>query len=230
MLTGASPLSLTQVLAILLRLEFAKSYRNRKAFLPSLFFFGITAFLFSFALQQNTMHLQKTFPGVFWTLALLTFSLMMPSLIKEDDQDGTLALIGRSPLHMAWFIISKGTIHGISMLICFAFVFPLLGLLFQIDSLKIFNAFLLMTIAVFPLSFLTLWGSSLTLRSNTSFLGPFLILPFYIPFFVIGLVALETFLQGGDVVSEAFLLFIGMSLASLPFSITSTVWTLKRHF
>lgn len=182
----------------------------------TLFFFVVTATLFSLALGGEQTVIQRAAPAIIWVSAVLASLLSLETIYHRDAEDGTFDLLLLSPVSpigialakmFAHWIISGLALVAISIIVSQMLFVPASALCVLLPSLLLGTIYM---------SLMGGMGAVLTFGARRpGLLLALLILPLYIPMLILGVMGIEAALA--DLPAKAYLLLqLSLVIAALP--------------
>ncbi len=157
---------------------------RRRENLLSMFFFGtVLLFLFHFSFEIPPERIAEMAPGLLWLAFVFTGTLALTQLFHVETESQCLEALLLCPMDRGAFYLSKVLFNFLLMVLVELVVFPLFGILFNIDFWRhlplLFSIVFLGTIGFCALG--TLF-SALTLRAHAKeLLLPLILFPLIIP-------------------------------------------------
>ncbi|HEY5733314.1 MAG TPA: heme exporter protein CcmB [Gammaproteobacteria bacterium] len=188
--------------------------RDHVTLVNALIFFLIIVSLFAIAMGPDKNLLQKIAPGVLWVSALLSSTLALDMIFREDYEDGTLEqfMISRQPLSVivAAKILAHWLISGIPLIVISIFM----GLFLYLDKtmMSALLATLCLGTPIFSLLGAVLVALTVGLRNSAGLLS-LLILPLYIPILIFSVGAVQNASKGLSIQGELYFLLSLLILA-----------------
>lgn len=166
--------------------------RKRALWAQPVLFFVIILSLFGIGLGLDESMLAKVSPAVIWVSFLLTSLLTVDTLIRIDQEEGTLEQLVLSDYPLWWLLLSKSVAVWIVSCVPLIMLVPLISLAMHLtfhESAILFSTLLVGSPA---LSFIAVLGASLTVAlPRAGLLLALLLLPLYLPVLILGESALE---------------------------------------
>jgi len=188
------------------------SLRKKNESIISILFFIFSILILPLIFQGDQEILKKFLVGIIWFLTLLTIIFSVEKLFENDYEDGTLDQIYISGVPLETIFISKSL--SIWILTCLPIIIlsPLLLLLFDLQTEKIFNIFISLLIGTPILCMIGTVTSALVLGFNKgSSIISLITLPLYIPVLIFGIEATNSEIVFNHIGSE-FKILIGYLL------------------
>jgi heme exporter protein B len=179
-------------------------------------FFILAVVLFPFGVGPEPQLLARIGSGIIWVTALLAALLSLDRLFQGDYEDGSLEVLGLSPLPLEAVVLAKCLAHWLVTGLPLTLVAPVLGLLVNLDPAG-FPVLIAAMLAGTPsLSLIGAVGAALSLGARRGgVLLSLLVLPLYIPVLIFGVAAVEASLSGLSP-RPHLLLLAAMAVAALP--------------
>jgi len=188
-------------------------FRNLSYILSILIFFIITILIFVFSIGPNEEQLKINSIAILWTILILSSSITVNKLLKEDYDDGNFEIYQFSGLSFELIGLSKIITSWILFQLPLLIIVPLISVILNIDQNKIYTLMITMIIGSPILSILTTIASSMILTNNKNLnLGGLIILPMSIPIIIFAVGAVNT---NTDLFAPQVYILISMLLASL---------------
>ena len=200
----------------LLRRDLKLATRDGGALGTALGFYLMVVAILPLGLGPDLNLLSRIAPGILWVALLLAALLSLPRLFEIDDEDGSLEVLATGGLPLELVAATKCLAHWLYTAVPLSLMAPLLGLLLNLD-MAAYPALLATLMAGTPaISFVGAICAVLTLRSRRGgLLVALLVLPFYIPTLIFGVLAINAVQTGGAGFGPPFLLLLAISLVSI---------------
>jgi heme exporter protein B len=200
----------------LLRRDLKLAMRDGGALGTALGFYLMVVAILPLGLGPDLNLLSRIAPGILWVALLLAALLSLPRMFEIDDEDGSLEVLATGGLPLELVAAAKCLAHWLSTAVPLSLMAPLLGLLLNLD-LTAYPALLATLIGGTPaISFIGAICAVLTLRSRRGgLLIALLVLPFYIPTLIFGVMATTAVQTGTSEFGPPFLLLLAISLVSV---------------
>lgn len=191
------PSLFSSALSALFRREVSLLLKGYADMALAVFMFLVVVTLFPFALGGEVALLKATAAGILWVAVLLAALLTIDVVFQRDIDDGTLEALWLSGQSLPGVFAVKAAVMfmlcGVPLLLAAAVVAPALGV--PVDALPVL--LLSLAMGVFYLSFLGGFGAALTAGSlRPAVLLIVIVLPLYVPMFVLGTLAATAALEG----------------------------------
>lgn len=191
----------------------------------TLFFFVLTATLFSIALGGEQGVVGRAAPAILWVSAVLASLLALEGIYHRDAEDGTFDLLMLSPLSPVGIALAKMIAHwivaGLSLVTISLVVSQMLFLPVQQLGTLIYSLLL----GTLYMSLMGGMGAALTFGARRpGLLLALLILPLYVPMLILGVMALEA-----PAATPYLLLQCALATAALPLAAWVTAAALKMN-
>ena len=212
----------------LLRREFLLLTRNKEIFFTLLLFFGLSLFLFPFALSSDASLLKSFGPGLLWVITIFTILSSVEPFYKKDNDNSLLSFYYSQKTPFIFVFFAKIITHFCLMISILAIILPLFGLFFglELKSIAILSASLLLGMP--PLITLIHFAIALTLSTQkTGMLVLVIVLPFIIPILIFG-VGTVTFYETGQTLKQPFMFMSAIFLFVFAFVPWIAAYALKE--
>ncbi len=214
----------------LLRFELIKAMRNKADIFNPLWFFLIVMVLFPLALGPIPALLERIAPGIVWVAALLSSTLALERLFRDDYIDGSLEQLLLSPLPLSVAVLVKVVAHWLVTGLPLILLSPCVMILFGIDSETFIAIALTLLLGTPLLSLIGAIGVALTVGlGKGGVLLSLLILPLYIPVLIFASSAVDAASMGiayvGQLAIMAAMLVLALVLTPLATSAALRVST-----
>lgn len=178
-------------------------------------FFLIVVTLAPFAVGPDLPLLKRIGPAMLWIGALLASLLALDRLLASDRDDGSLDLIGMSPMPLELTVAVKALAHWLTTGLPLAIATPLFALFLNVDGQAALAVALTLLAGTPALTFLGLIGAAatVTLRRGGLLLSV-LVLPLAIPVLIFGVAASNAAITGPLDFGTPFLILCALSLIS----------------
>lgn len=190
------------------------SLRHGSATIMVLGFFIIVVSMFPFAIGPEQKILARISVGVIWVAALLSCLLSLERMFQGDYDDGSLDQFILSPVPLELVVVAKSAAHWLTTSLPLILITPVLGIMMNLPDGAFLPLLVTMLLGTPALSFIGAIGAALTVTLRRGgILLSLLILPFYIPVLIFGVLAVKAAI-GGYPVMEHMMLLAGFSLFS----------------
>ena len=196
-----------EAFSLMLRREFALSFRRRDQLLQPLVFFLIVTTLFPLSLSVQLSLLRDMAPGVLWVAALLASLLSLDALFKNDADDGTLEQLALSGQGLTVLVIAKTLAHWLVSGAALVLVSPVVGEALAVPAEAFPVMMLSLALGTLTLSWLGAIGAALTVglkRGNV--LLSLVVLPLAMPLLIFGAAATDRAISGTNPAGALYLL------------------------
>ena len=196
-----------EAFSLMLRREFAVSFRRRDQLLQPLVFFLIVTTLFPLSLSVQLSLLRDMAPGVLWVAALLASLLSLDALFKNDADDGTLEQLALSGQGLTVLVIAKTLAHWLVSGAALVLVSPVVGEALAVPAEAFPVMMLSLALGTLTLSWLGAIGAALTVglkRGNV--LLSLVVLPLAMPLLIFGAAATDRAISGTNPAGALYLL------------------------
>lgn len=189
-------------------------------------FFVIAVVMFPFGVGPEPNILARIAAGVIWVAALLASMLSLERLFQTDFEDGTLELLGLSPITLEVAVLAKVVAHWLTTGLPLIIAAPLLAVLLNMNAEGLPRLFFALLLGTPSLSLIGAVGAALILGSRRGgVLLALLILPLYIPVLIFGVSAVDAVIDGFDASAQLLILgaFLMGALALCPWAAAAGV-------
>lgn len=153
-------------------------------------FFLIVVTVVPLGVGPNLQLLATIATGILWVALLLSALLTLDRLFQADYEDGTLDLLTMGKLPLELVAAAKAIAHWLTTGLPLVVASPLLGLLLNLRTQDFPPLIVAMLVGTPALSFMGSIGAALTVSVRRGgLLASLLVLPFYVPVLVFGVVA-----------------------------------------
>lgn len=182
----------SQACRLQLKREFLLGLRQRNEWLHPLAFFVIVVSLFPVAVGPEARLLREMAPGVLWVSALFSMLLSLDSVFKDDHQNGCLAQMLLSPVHLTARVSCKLLVHWLLSGLPLVMLSPMLAVGLQLPGHSLGVLVISLTLGTLVLSLLGGMMVALTvgLRQGGVLLA-LLLLPLAVPVLIFGSQAVQ---------------------------------------
>ncbi len=182
----------------------------------TLFFFVITASLFSIALGGEKTIVQRAAPAILWVSAVLASLLSLETIYHRDAEDGTFDLLLLSPISPLGIALAKMFAHWIISGLALVIVSVVVSQMLFVPATVLCTLIPSLLLGTLYMSLMGGMGAVLTFGARRpGLLLALLILPLYIPMLIIGVMGIEAALV--DLPVKAYLLLqLSLVIAALP--------------
>ncbi len=178
-------------------------------------FFVLAVVLFPFGIGPEVNILARISAGVIWVAALLASMLSLERLFQTDYEDGSLELLGLSPVHLEVIVLAKVAAHWLTTGLPLIVVAPLLAVLLHMNAGGFAVLVGALALGTPTLSLIGAVGAALVLGSRRGgVLLSLLVLPLYIPVLIFGVSAVDAAIGGFEMKAQ-FLILGGLALGAL---------------
>jgi heme exporter protein B len=179
-------------------------------------FFLIVVTVVPLGVGPNLNLLATIATGILWVALLLSALLTLDRLFQADYEDGTLDLLTMGTLPLELVAAAKAIAHWLTTGLPLVVASPLLGLLLNLNERDFPPLVLAMLVGTPALSFMGSIGAALTVSIRRGgLLASLLVLPFYIPVLIFGVVAAGGAAAMPGAGHQGLLLLGAVALASL---------------
>ena len=197
----------------------------------AVFFFLIVVTVVPLGVGPNLKLLAAIATGMLWVALLLSALLTLDRLFQADYEDGTLDLLTMGKLPLELVAAAKAIAHWLTTGLPLVIASPLLGLLLNLEAKDFPPLILAMLVGTPALSFMGSIGAALTVSIRRGgLLASLLVLPFYVPVLIFGVVAAGGSAMAMPGASQQGLLLLGaVMLASLVVGPVAAAAALRAH-
>ncbi|GAB6052072.1 heme exporter protein CcmB [Magnetospira thiophila] len=201
---------------IIVRRDLRLALRQGSDSMMVVMFFVLTCILFPFGVGPEPNILARIAPGVIWVAALLASMLSLERLFLTDYEDGSLELLGTSPLPLEFIVLAKITAHWLTTGLPLIIATPLLAVLLNMHEAGFWVLVAALALGTPTLSLIGAIGAALILGARRGgVLLSLLVLPLYIPVLIFGVSAVDA-VVGGFAAKTQLLILAGMLVVSIP--------------
>ena len=176
-------------------------------------FFVLTITLFPFGVGPDPNTLARIAAGTIWVSALLASMLALDRLFRADHDDGSLDLLGLSPLPLELVVLAKCLAHWLTTGLPLVVAAPVLAVLMNMNAEGFATLIGAMLIGTPVLSLIGAIGAALTVSLRRGgVLISLLVLPLYIPVLIFGVGAVDAAVYGLD--AQPHLMVLGALLSA----------------
>lgn len=210
----------------LIKREVGLCWRRGGESVQAIIFFVLAVSLFPFGVGPEPELLHTIAPGVIWVCALLASMLSVPSMYRDDFQDGSLAQLKLLFLSPEALILTKILAHWLTTGFLLLLTSPLLALMFGLEISETANLMMGLAAGTLILSLLGSLGGLLILgiREGAGVLTSLLLLPLAIPVIIFGVSsAADT-----QAAPDALLMLTGLLFLLFPLSLYGSRYILNH--
>lgn len=192
--------------AVLAR-ELTRMLRRRAQIVHPLMFFLIVVSLFPIAIGPDPVTLARIGPAMVWVAVVLSSTLTMDGIFRDDFDDGSLEQLVLSPAPLPLLVLAKAAAHWLLSAAPLVAMSVPLALMVGLDGRTVLALVLTLLLGTPVLSLVGAVGSALTvgLRSGALLLA-LIILPLYIPLLIFGTAATHNAALGLPIEAELYFL------------------------
>jgi len=173
----------------------------------------LTITLFPFGVGPDPNTLARIAAGTIWVSALLASMLALDRLFRADHDDGSLDLLGLSPLPLELVVLAKCLAHWLTTGLPLVVAAPVLAVLMNMNAEGFATLIGAMLIGTPVLSLIGAIGAALTVSLRRGgVLISLLVLPLYIPVLIFGVGAVDAAVYGLD--AQPHLMVLGALLSA----------------
>jgi len=167
--------------------------RNLSYITSILIFFIITVLIFIFGIGPNEGQLKIIGIPIMWTILILSSTITVNKLLKEDYDDGNFGIYQFTGLSFELIAVSKIITSWILFQLPLLVIVPIVSIVLNIDPNEIGQLIITMIIGSPILSIFTLIASAMMLTNSKNLtLGSLIILPMSIPIIIFAAGAVNT--------------------------------------
>ena len=173
---------------------------RRRESLVSMFFFGaVVLFLFHFAFEIPPQQTAEMAPGLLWLALIFTGTLGLGQLFQAERENRCLEALLLSPMDRGALYLAKVLFNLLLMVLVELVVFPLFGVLFNLDFWPLLpSLFLVAILGAIGFCVLGTLFAAMTLRARArELLLPLILFPLMIPVILATIRAMEVILRTG---------------------------------
>lgn len=173
---------------------------RRRESLVSMFFFGaVVLFLFHFAFEMPRERTAEMAPGLLWLAFIFTGTLGLGQLFQAERENRCLEALLLSPVDRGALYLAKVLFNFLLMILVELVVFPLFGVLFNLDFWNLLpSLFLVAILGTIGFCVLGTLFSAMTLRARArELLLPLILFPLMIPVILATIRGMEIVLRTG---------------------------------
>jgi len=196
----------------IIKRDMTLAWRSGGAWLYGVFFFAVFVALSAIALGGSLAVLREFAAPLIWLAVIFATLLSLPSLFREDYDDGTLAHLKLINGELLPYVIAKAFVFVILSFLPLLLATPIAGLLFGLSvsaNMAIMGSLILAMPAIAAYGILT--SAILVSSKGGGFLIVLLTAPFLIPLLIFGLGAVDAYISDGIAATE-FQILIGLDL------------------
>ncbi len=195
----------------------------------TLFFFVVTATLFSLALGGEQTIIQRAAPAIIWVSAVLASLLSLETIYHRDAEDGTFDLLLLSPIAPLGIALAKMCAHWIVSGLALVLISIIVSQMLFVPSAALCTLIPSLLLGTLYMSLMGGMGAVLTFGARRpGLLLALLILPLYIPMLILGVMGIEAALAGLS--AKAYLLLqLALVIAALPLTAWAAAACLRMN-
>lgn len=189
--------------------------RHGGALAVTLGFYLMVVTMLPLGLGPNQKLLGQIAPGVLWVALLLSSLLSADRMFHDDHEDGSLEVIALGPLPLEAVALAKTLAHWLTVGVPLMLLAPVLGMMLNMNGAAFGPLVLTLLVGTPAVSFLAGIGAALTLGLRKG--GPLLsliIMPFYIPILIFGVLAIDAVVTGPGSFLPPFYILCAVTLIS----------------
>lgn len=158
----------------------------------TLLFYLLTVTLFPLGVGPDPALLARIAAGVIWVAALLAALLSLDRMFQADYEDGSLELLNLAPPALEVTVLAKCAAHWLTTGLPVAVLSPVMGIMLNLPLSAFPVLVLAMLLGTPALSLIGAVGAALTVGIRRGgVLLSLLVLPFYVPVLIFGVLAVE---------------------------------------
>ncbi len=181
------------ILLTLLKQDLKLGLRNKHDLVMLVVSTLVSALLFPIAIGPEPQILSRVAVGIIWVLVLFATHLAVPTVWRQDMEDGTTEQYRLAGFPLEWVVLSKAISVWLLSFGSLFLLLPFLGLSLGLETPTILVLLESFAIASLPLSFLTVTGGLMTQgQSKSAILSTITLLPLYLPILIFSCSACDT--------------------------------------
>jgi len=170
--------------------------RNLSDIISYIVFFIIITLIFIFSIGPSDEQLKPIGISILWSILVLSSSISVSKILKEDYEDGNFAIYQFSGLSLEMISFVKIITSWILYQFPVLFFIPLLSFILNIDFEKLYLLIITMLIGSPILTIFTLISSAMMLTNKKNLiLGSLVVLPLSIPVIIFAVGAIHSDLE-----------------------------------
>lgn len=227
LLSGKEMIMGSALLAVLRR-DLRLALRQGSDSLMVVAFFVVCVVLFPFGVGPESGVLERISSGVLWVTALLAAMLSLDRLFQQDYEDGSLDLLGLSPVPLSLVVLGKVVAHWLTTGVPVLLAAPVLAVLLHMNEDGFAILLVAMLLGTPTLSLIGAVGAALVLGARRGgVLVSLLVLPLFVPVLVFGVSAVDAAVMGFEFRAQ-LLILAAMLLGSLALCPWATAAALRQ--
>jgi heme exporter protein B len=194
-------------------------------------FYLIVVALMPLGLGPDLVLLSRIAPAILWIALLLAALLSTARLFEVDAEDGSLDVMAAAPLSLEAVAVAKMLAHWLSIALPLVIAAPVLGLLLALDLAAVPMLVATAITGTPAVSAIGTLGGALTLKARRGgLLIALIVLPFYIPTLIFGILAVTAAVSGppGSAIAP-FAMLAAISLAAVVLTPWATAAALRAQ-
>jgi len=220
-------MTMTAILARVLRRELQLAYRRRADLVNPLLFFLIVVTLFPIGVTPDLDKLADMAGGVLWVAALLANLLSLDLLFRSDFEDGSLEQLLLASTPPTLLVLCKVIAHWLVTGLPLTLLSPVLSVMLALPAGAVPLLMLTLALGTLTLSLIGGVGAALTVGLRKGgLLLTVLIMPMFVPVIIFGTAAVQAAGEGLPWVGQLALL-AAMALGALVLTPLATVAALR---
>jgi heme exporter protein B len=179
-------------------------------------FYLVVVAMLPLGLGPDLNLLSRIAPGILWTALLLAALLSSERIFQNDQDDGALDLMALGPLPLELVALAKICAHWLTTALPLTITTPLLALMLNLPASGYLPLIATMLVGTLGVSAIAAIGAALTLGLRKGgLLIALLVLPFYVPVLIFGVITCQTATMGPGSLWPPFAVLAAISIASL---------------
>ncbi|GGX75635.1 heme exporter protein CcmB [Saccharospirillum salsuginis] len=220
-------MTMTAILARVLRRELQLAYRRRADLVNPLLFFLIVVTLFPIGVTPDLDKLAEMAAGVLWVAALLANLLSLDLLFRSDFEDGSLEQLLLASTPPTLLVLCKVIAHWLVTGLPLTLLSPVLSVMLALPAGAVPLLMLTLALGTLTLSLIGGVGAALTVGLRKGgLLLTVLIMPMFVPVIIFGTAAVQAAGDGLPWAGQLALL-AAMALGALVLTPLATVAALR---
>ena len=220
-------MTMTAILARVLRRELQLAYRRRADLVNPLLFFLIVVTLFPIGVTPDLDKLADMAAGVLWVAALLANLLSLDLLFRSDFEDGSLEQLLLASTPPTLLVLCKVIAHWLVTGLPLTLLSPVLSVMLALPAGAVPLLIVTLALGTLTLSLIGGVGAALTVGLRKGgLLLTVLIMPMFVPVIIFGTAAVQAAAEGLPWSGQLALL-AAMALGALVLTPLATVAALR---
>lgn len=214
----------------LLQRELVLMFRQGGSLGAALSFMLAFVVMIPLALGPDQATLGRLAPGLMWLALLLAVLLTTERMFQQDHDDGSLDLLATGELPLELVCLAKAAAHWLAVGLPLAVLAAPVGILLNLDTIRILPVMLSMVTGSLALSLLASVAGAITagLRRG-GLVVPLLVLPLYVPVLIFGIAAATGDLNPSGS-TPALLVLVAIALVALVIQPWAAAAALRAYF